>query len=182
VELIPRLQKLIAENYPGRGVMIGEYNFGAEQHMSGGLAVAEALGRFAQGGVRAAFYWTYPPDRSPAFWAFRAYRNFDGAGGHFLEESLPTGAPPGTSLFASRDPRGSHLVAIALNLRPERVLRPTLTLTGCGAVTKQAIFQYVGDPDGFAPVASSPSASGPPMPALPPSSITVFDLLLEAKP
>jgi hypothetical protein len=107
VELIPRMQKLIAENYPGRGVMIGEYNFGAEQHMSGGLAVAEALGRFAQGGVRAAFYWTYPPDRSPAFWAFRAYRNFDGAGGHFLEESLPTRpAPPGVVALRLARPAG----------------------------------------------------------------------------
>lgn len=181
VELIPRLQRLIAENYPGRGVMIGEYNFGAEQHVSSGLAVAEALGRFAQGGVQAAFYWTYPPDRSPAFWAFRAYRNFDGAGAHFLERSLPTAAPEGTSLFASRDERGAHVVAIALNFRPDRALYPTLGLTGCGAVTQQAVFQYTGEPGGFVPV-TPPSGSGPPMPALPPSSITVFDLQLEAKP
>lgn len=181
VELIPRLQRLIAENYPGRGVMIGEYNFGAEQHISGGLAVAEALGRFAQGGLQAAFYWTYPPDHSPAFWAFRAYRNFDGAGGHFLEESLPTTAPAGTSLFASRDPRGTHVVAIALNLGAERALRPVWTLTGCGAVRQQVVYQYVGEPSGFARVPPSPGG-GAPLPALPPSSITVFDLRLEATP
>jgi hypothetical protein len=47
VRLLPRMQEIIAENYPGRGLSIGEYNFGAETHVSGGVALAEALGRFA---------------------------------------------------------------------------------------------------------------------------------------
>src|SRR5205085_1516465 len=61
IRLIPRLQAWIAEKRPGLGVSIGEYNFGAEGHMSGGLAVAEALGRFGEQGAYAAFYWDYPP-------------------------------------------------------------------------------------------------------------------------
>ena len=35
-------------------------------------------------GLRAAFYWDYPPDGSPAFWAFRAFRDFDSRGARFL--------------------------------------------------------------------------------------------------
>src|SRR4029078_10949073 len=73
VELIPRLKRWIAEYYPKRGISIGEYNFGATTHMKGGLAQAEALGRFAEQGITSAFFFTYPPHRSPTFWAFRAF-------------------------------------------------------------------------------------------------------------
>jgi hypothetical protein len=182
VQLIPRMQQLIRDNYPGLGFSIGEYNFGAERHISGGLALAEALGRFAQGGVTSAFYWTYPPDRSPAFWAFRAYRNFDGKGGHFQDNYLPSKAPEGTSLFVSRDRTGTHIVAVLLNLRPDRALRPRVTFNGCAALSKQSAFKYAGGPDGFAPVPVTVAAGALTTEALPPSSIAVFDLLLEAKP
>ena len=52
-------------------------------HMSGGLAIAEALGRFGQQGLTSAFYWSKVPYNSPGFHAFRAYRNFDGKGARF---------------------------------------------------------------------------------------------------
>ncbi len=181
IQLIPRMKQLIADNYPGLGFSIGEYNFGAERHISGGLALAEALGRFAQFGVTSAFYWTYPPDRSPAFWAFRAYRNFDGKGGHFQDRYLSTTSPEGTSLFVSRDAAGTHLVAILLNLRPDRAIRPKITLTGCAPVSRQAAFKYAGGPDGFAAIPVIPLAGALGTDVLPPSSIAVFDLQMEAK-
>ena len=56
VYLRRRMKDLIAQNYPGRGFQIGEYNFGAEHHPAGGVALAEALGRFALNGVSHAFY------------------------------------------------------------------------------------------------------------------------------
>ena len=80
VYLIPRMKDLIAQNYPGLAFQIGEYNFGAEQHIAGAVALAEVLGRFALYGVSHAFYWTFPKKPKPAYWAFRAYRNYDGAG------------------------------------------------------------------------------------------------------
>ena len=180
VQLIPRMKKIIAESYPGLGLSIGEYNFGAEQHVSGGLALAEALGRFAQGGVRSAFYWTYPPDKSPAFWAFRAYRNFDGSGGHFLERSIPTTMADGVSLFASRDAAGAHVVAVVLNLRPDRAVKARVSLSTCRAAPAQKAYVYAGGQAGFSPVGVTASGGVVTTEALPPSSITVLDLTLEA--
>ncbi|GAC1580483.1 MAG: hypothetical protein NVS3B20_11320 [Polyangiales bacterium] len=182
IQLIPRLKQWIQENYPGRGIQIGEYNFGAEQHISSGLATAEALGRFGQGGVTAAFYWTYPPKDSPPDWAFRAYRNFDGAGGRFLDLSLPTVAPAGTSAFASRDPSGRHLVVLALNLSADQAVRPKLMLNGCSAVVDEKVFQYTADAAGLVPHPRATGAALPTVEALPPSSITVFDLQIQNAP
>jgi hypothetical protein len=181
VRLIPRVKEWIAQSYPGRGLSIGEYSFGATGHMSGGLAQAEALGRFAQQDVLAAFHWTYPPDRSPAYWAFRAFRNFDGKGGRFQDVHVPTEAAPGTSLFASRDDSGARVVAIALNLEADLERKARLELKGCPGLSGAQAFQYVGEPSGFSPGKIEGQGPGWLEVTMPPWSITVLDLTLGKK-
>ena len=115
VRLLPRLREWIDANYPGRGISIGEWNFGAERHISSGLATAEALGRFAEAGLTAAFYWTAPPRGSPPFWAFRAFRNYDGHGSSFGDLFLGSASTDGASAFASIDASGTRVVIVAVN-------------------------------------------------------------------
>jgi hypothetical protein len=176
VMLVPRMKKWIDENYPGRGISIGEWNFGAEKHMSGGLAVAEMLGRFGQLGVTSAFYWTYPPKASPAYWAFLAFRNFDGKGGKFLDGSIPTNAEKDTSLFASIDASKTHMVIVALNFMPDRPMRPKIVLNGCKA-SSQSVYEFAGAPTGFAPKPSDVKGGEIDLLAAP-YSITVVDVHL----
>jgi Glycoside hydrolase family 44 len=179
VRLIPRLEAWIAEMHPGLGISIGEYNFGAEQHMSGGLAVAEALGRFGERGITSAFYWDYPSKGSPAFWAFRAYRDFDGDGGRFLDESVQAESrDPMASVFASRGAGGEHMVVVLLDLDPSRSIAARVDLSSCGRVVTERRFVYVGGRSGLAKAASEPESSGVASVTLPPYSITVLDLHL----
>jgi hypothetical protein len=173
IMLIPRMKHWIAESYPGRGLSIGEWNFGGERHMSGGLAIAEALGRFGQGGVTSAFYWTSPPADSPAYWAFRAYRNFDGRGGRVLDWSVPAAASEGTSIFASRDEAGRHLVAVVLNFSPDTVADASMKLLACSAVGKVEALSYAQGSAGFAPI-KAVVAAGEVTGELSPYSISVF--------
>ncbi|WP_224363493.1 glycoside hydrolase family 44 protein [Hyalangium versicolor] len=179
VRLIPRLKKMVEENYPGRGLAIGEYNFGAARHMSGGLAQAEALGRFAEGGLTAAFYFTYPPARSPAWWAFRAYRNFDGQGGSFQNTYVPSSAGEGTSLFSSRSDDGRRVVAVALNLEPDTARNARVDLKGCGMLKGARVLTYAGEANGFSERPATAVSAGMLEAQLPPYSITVLDLTLE---
>jgi hypothetical protein len=151
VRLIPRLSEWIGANYPGRAISIGEWNFGAPNHVSGGLATAEALGRFGQQGVRYAFYWDYPPADSASFHAFRAFRNYDGAGHRFLDWSVATRAPEPVSLFASRDEGGRTLVLVALNKDPEKPAAVELDLGTCGEATRRRTFTDGGTGHGLAP-------------------------------
>lgn len=103
VMLIPRLQRWVAEGYPGTGVAITEYNWGGERDASGAVALAEVLGTFGRTGVALASYWTFPPPASPAGAAFRLYRNYDGHGATFGDRSLPvTVGDPRVAAFASR--------------------------------------------------------------------------------
>lgn len=175
VYLIPRMKDLIAQNYPGRGFQIGEYNFGAEAHPAGGVALAEVLGRFALNGVSHAFYWTYPKTGTPAYWAFRAFRNYDGKGGHFLERIVPTTSPTGTSVYASRDESGKKWVIVALNFSADRPETASIELKGATGPSALKSFVYTGGEQGF--VAGDAKLEGTALKTkLPPYSISVMEL------
>jgi len=151
VQLIPRMKKWVSENAPGLGTSIGEWNFGAERHISGGLAVAEALGRFGQHDLTSAYYWSYPPDGSAAYWGFRAYRDYDGAGARFQDVSLDAKAFTGASVFASMSPDGAKLTAVVLNLDPKAAFDADVALDGCGEVSARRVFSYSGGAKGLEP-------------------------------
>ena len=149
--------------------------------MSGGLAAAEALGRYGQGEVTSAYYWSYPPADSPAYWAFRAYRDFDGRGGHFLSTSVPTTGSDETSVFASRADDGRHLVVVVLNLSPDEAREAVVDIHTCGVRGKVEAYSYAGGPAGI--VKSSASiAGGAVTAALEPYSINVLDVELDRAP
>jgi hypothetical protein len=178
MRVIPLLKEWVAQNHPGLGVSIGEWNFGAETHMSGGLATAEALGRFGTEGLTSAYYWTVPADRSPAFWAFRAFRNFDGEGGRFLDRSIPVKNDTAlTSLFGSIDAAGKHVVALLLNFAAFSSVTARIDLNGCGAVSAARGFAYAGGEDGFKKTAVSAEGMTVQTSAAP-YSMTVLDLTL----
>ncbi len=178
MRVIPLLKEWVAQNHPGLAVSIGEWNFGAETHMSGGLATAEALGRFGSEGLTSAYYWTHPPDRSPAFWAFRAFRNFDEAGGRFLDRTVSANSTALlASLFGSRNDDGTHVVAILLNHAALSTLSARIGMRNCGSVSAARAFTYTGGDDGFKKfdVTSAPDVVEATFPAY---SITVLDLTM----
>ncbi|MEO6602746.1 MAG: glycoside hydrolase family 44 protein [Polyangiaceae bacterium] len=176
VRLIPRLKEWVAQNYPGLAVSLGEWNFGAEQHISGGLAVAEALGRFGTQGLDYAYYWAVPPKNSPAYWGFRAFRNFDGKNGRFLERSLDTRMSGDVSLFASSDATGKHVVLIALNLNPTTAAMANISMVGCSPIETQRRFEYNEHSTSLQDSGKSGSTLDG---TLAPYSITVYDLTLK---
>jgi hypothetical protein len=149
--VIPRLRRFIADKYPGLGVVIGEYNFGAEKHISGALALAEALGRFGALGVDAAFYFPWPDKGSLASWAFRAFRNYDGKGAAFGPDSVPVRSEPDpqASVFASRAPDG-RLILVALNLDPESALDLNIDTERCGSPAPSRVWT-LADAEGLLP-------------------------------
>ncbi|HYZ88620.1 MAG TPA: glycoside hydrolase family 44 protein [Myxococcales bacterium] len=148
VRLLPRLREWIDAEYPGRGICIGEWNFGAERHVSSGLATADALGRFAEAGITAAFYWTAPPRGSPPFWAFRAFRNYDGHGSAFGDLFLASVSAQGASAFASIDESKARIVIVAVNPNPF-AMSATFQVAGDAAPRDVHVFTYRGG-DGFA--------------------------------
>jgi hypothetical protein len=179
IRLLPRMREWVDRNYPGRGISIGEWNFGGEKDITGALATAEALGRFAQFGVTSAFYWTAPPAGSPSRMGFGAYRNFDGKGGRFLDWYLPvTSSESGTSFFVSRDHSGKHLVVVAINLEADTQTHAELDLTSCGVAASSQAYAYAGEAPRFSSSGPTQDESSVLHEALAPWSINVIDIHL----
>jgi hypothetical protein len=174
VRLIPRMKEWVAGNYPGRKTMIGEWSFGADDHISGALATAEALGRFGTEGLDAAYYWPGPMPNTRAFWAFRAFRNFDGKGARFQDFSIPTRATDHLSLFASRNEGGDHVVAVLINLDPVFEYRARLDTSTCGRLQTLRAFTYS---DGVSALTEErPRTASEDVEVIPPYSLRVLEL------
>jgi hypothetical protein len=120
VMLLPRLRALLDRAYPGTGLGVTEWNFGAERDLSGGLAVADVLGIFGREGLDLATYWTSPPAASPAAAAFGLYAAF---GTH----SVPVDGfdPDRLGVFAARTDDGA-LTVIIVNKDPAAAVRLAL--------------------------------------------------------
>ena len=142
IRLIPRMKEWVAENHPGLAISLGEWSFGADKDISGALATAEVLGRFGQQALDSAFYWDGPKADTAAFWAFRAFRNFDGQGGRFLDESLDARGAEMVSLFASGDASKGHVVAVLINRHPEFEIIARVKLDSCRLPKAYRVFGY----------------------------------------
>jgi mannan endo-1,4-beta-mannosidase len=76
IQIIPTLMGKIATRYPGTKLSISEYDFGAEDDISGGIATVDAMGIFGKQGIYMANYWGDIKNYVSS--AFKLYRNYDG--------------------------------------------------------------------------------------------------------
>jgi hypothetical protein len=118
IQLLPRLQAKIDAHDPGAWLAITEYNYGGGQHISGGIAQADVLGIFGRHGVYAATLWELSGDERFLYGGLAMFRNYDGAGGSFGNESIRsvTSDVDRTSAYASVDlGRSDRMVVVVLN-------------------------------------------------------------------
>lgn len=120
--IIERIQKHLAEHYPGTPAGISEYFPGGCGHIASGLGVADSLGIFMRMGVGLAAMWQhcYGQDSIEqlryAFGAFKLLRNADGNRLRFDDTVVPVTHPDAekaaTSVYAGSDdkPRMTVLV------------------------------------------------------------------------
>jgi hypothetical protein len=76
VQLIPRMQALIAKYYPGTKLAVSEWTSPNGTDITGGLVAADSLGIFGRYQLDSATYWSRPIETGPsalAFWLYRGY-------------------------------------------------------------------------------------------------------------
>lgn len=115
IRLLPRLQEAVDQYFPGTGLALTEYNYGASDHISGGVAQADVLGIFGRFQVDAC-YWPLASDNSYVAAAFQLYRNYDNAGAQFGSVSLDATASDDAkaAVHAART-ADDNLTVVAIN-------------------------------------------------------------------
>jgi hypothetical protein len=117
INLIPRMKAWVAQYYPGTQTGITEYNWGVDDHISGAIVQADALGIFGREGVDLANRWVCPPTDSRVFKAFQMYRNYDGFNATFGDVSVRTtgGSPDILATFGSQETSTGRVKVMLIN-------------------------------------------------------------------
>ena len=144
IDLIHRTQNQINANYPGTKLSFSEYNYGAGEDISGGLAEADVLGIFGKYGVYSANEWpSSSPNDNFVAGAFQLYRNYDGHDSTFgnTEVLANNSDTVNTSVYASVDSANSqHLTLMAIN-KENSPVTATLSVAGGPAYKTAAVYQ-----------------------------------------
>lgn len=118
INLLPRLHAKIDAHDPGMKLAVTEWNYGGGTSISGAIASADVLGIFGQQQVGIADMWPLNGSEPFTYAAFRAYRNYDGAGGTFGDTSIPatsSNVPLATVYAGQQSGDKTKVVIIAIN-------------------------------------------------------------------
>lgn len=140
IMLLPRVQRDIDDFNPGTKIAITEYNYGGNNHISGAIAQADALGIFGREGLFAANIWG---GGSYIDGAFAMYLNYDGEGGAFGDTSVQanTSSIANSAVYASVDSNDpTKMVLIAIN-RTGSALDTGLAVTSDYRFDRAEVFQ-----------------------------------------
>jgi len=143
VYLIPRMKQWIAAHYPGTKTAITEYNWGALGFMNGALAQADILGIFGREGLDLATLWGPPSSTEPGAFAFRLYRNYDGAGNGFGETSVQalSSDQAKLSVYAAVRSKDNALTIMIIN-KTSISQTSGLSLSGFDPAATAAVYRY----------------------------------------
>lgn len=145
VRLIPRMREWVDEHYPGTKLALTEYNFGGLEHINGALAQADVLGIFGREGLDLATLWAPTSSDDPFAFAFRMYRNYDGAGAKFGDMSIEAVSTDqdALSIYAAIRQSDGALTVMVINKTNDTLDSP-LSLVGVSAQVAQ-VYRYGAD-------------------------------------
>jgi hypothetical protein len=131
LQFIRTMKAWVAQYYPGTKVAITEYNWGALDDINGALAEADVLGIFGREGLDLATMWGEPQPAQPGAYAFRMYRDYDGAGGRFGDVSVSAASSDQGRLavYAAQRSSDKALTLTVIN-KTDQDLTSTLSISG----------------------------------------------------
>ncbi|WP_203597230.1 glycoside hydrolase family 44 protein [Actinomadura bangladeshensis] len=146
IQYIPRMRELVDENYPGTKLAITEYNWGALGHLNGALAEADVLGVFGREGLDLATLWAPPAATDPGAYAFRMYRNYDGAGSAFGDTSVRAASADQDELavYAAQRSSDEALTLMIVNKSLTDDLTSTVSIAGRTGSEPAEVYRYSG--------------------------------------
>jgi hypothetical protein len=176
VRLIPRMRDWVAANYPGTKIAMDEYNWGGLESLNGALAEADVLGIFGRERLDLAALWDPPASSQPGAFAFRMYRNYDGAGSEFGDTGVQAASTDQDRLaiYAAQRTLDGSLTVMIIN-KSTGALTTSANVTGIQLGSTAAVYRYDGNNLGAIvrqpdqPVGGSGFAA-----TFPASSITLF--------
>jgi hypothetical protein len=189
VRLIPRMHDWVNASYPGTKLALTEYNWGGLEHINGALTQADILGIFGREGLDFATLWAYPSqfvgdqeidynvfETLPGAYAFRMYRNYDGAGGRFGETSVSATSSDQSqlSIYAAQRTSDSSLTLMIVNKAMTTSVSGTVNIAAFVPAAGAQVYRYSdANLNAIVPLATQAVAGGGFTASFPANSITL---------
>jgi hypothetical protein len=144
MDLIPRFHQWISQYYPGTKLAFSEYSIDSGNKLiTDALAEADVLGIFGQQGVDFANMWSAPTPTDPIAYAFRLFRNYDGAGGQFGSTgvSAVSSNPGNLSVYAAVRATDGALTIVVIN-KTTAAIETSLSLANYAAAGTAEVYGY----------------------------------------
>jgi hypothetical protein len=175
IALIPRMKNWVATNYPGTLIGITEYNWGADDYMSGATAQADVLGIFGREGLDLATRWTCPNSNTPAYNAIKMFRNYDGNKSVFGDTSVSASVPNPDMLATFAAVRASDGALTVMVINKDSNFTPVaLNLTNFAAAGTAQVWQLATNK--ISSLGSQPFTNNLLARTLPPQSVNLLVL------
>jgi hypothetical protein len=142
--LIPRFHQWISQYYPGTKLAFSEYSIDSGNKLiTDALAEADVLGIFGQQGVDFANMWTPPAPTDPIAYAFRLFRNYDGAGGQFGSTgvSAVSSNPGNLSIYAAVRASDGALTIVVIN-KTTAAIESSVSLADYASSSTAEVYSY----------------------------------------
>lgn len=148
IPLLPTLEASINMYYPETEISFSEYNFGGGGHISGGIAVADTLGIFAEYGVHMACLKPNSEDTSYQKSGINIYTNYDGNGGSFGNTTVKSdnGGDIMSSVYAAiTDNDETSLKVLLINKNQNRNKTADVTISSDAVFESAAVYSFDKD-------------------------------------
>lgn len=143
--IVPKLRELITTYYPGTKLGITEYDYGAGDHISGGIAQVEALGAFARTGTEYATKWGAFGSYSRS--AIQLYRNTTYPFGNQFVHSNSSDRTHSNVFASISDNDDSELHIIITNKSLDSTVTALFTIDASAAYDSLYLFSFTnGNP------------------------------------
>lgn len=148
IPLIPTLEASVNMYYPGTRISFSEYNFGGGGHISGGIAVADALGIFAEYGVYMACLKPNSRETDYQKSGINIYTNYDGNGGSFGDTLVKSdnGGDIMSSVYAATDGGDeTSLKTLLINKNQNRVKTADISINSNAVFESASVYSFGAD-------------------------------------
>ena len=143
VQLIPTFRTWVNNNYSGTKISISEYNFGGLEDINGALTQADVLGIFGREQLDMATLWSGPTSTQPGAYAFRMYRNYDGAHSTFGDSWVRSTSSDQSSLavYGAQRSSDSALTLMIIN-KTGNAITSNLSLNNYYPTNTAKVYRY----------------------------------------
>ncbi len=147
IQLLPRMKKWVAHDYPATKISLSEYNLSLPGvgSLTNALIEADTLGIFARQGLDLATFWPMPDDGSLIDDAFRIYRDYNGHGAKFGNTWVrSTSANQGkVAVYGARRSSDGAYTILVIN-KTGTALQSPLSLSGVSPAGKAQVWRWTG--------------------------------------